>query len=90
MPISALYAYSGSKFGLGTTTEPGSESNILPTSSILGALKPVDPFSVICRFALGNQLNPTLPVKAPVLISADSNGKSKNWRSKTASTQIWL
>ncbi len=44
-PKSTPKDLSGFKSGLGTTTDPGSESKILATSSILGALKAVFKFS---------------------------------------------
>ena len=50
---SALYAYSESRLGFGTTTLPGSESNTFPTSSIFGALKPVDAFAINCHVSSG-------------------------------------
>ena len=44
-PKSAPNDLSGFKSGFGTTTDPGAESKILATSSILGALKAVFRFN---------------------------------------------
>jgi len=46
-------AYSASKSGFGTTTEPGSESNTFPTSSTFGALKAVEAFELITQSSAG-------------------------------------
>jgi len=49
MPISELYAYSGSKLGLGTVRMP-LFSLIFPISSIFGDLKPLEKFAFIFQF----------------------------------------
>ncbi len=52
------------KFGLGTTTAPGSESNTFPISSTFGALNPVDKFKFIDHLSFGLYVIPILPVTA--------------------------
>ena len=65
VPTSTLYRYSLFRDGLGKTTDPGSESNTLPTSSILGARNPVDKLEKSCQVGVGLNTTPILPVKAP-------------------------
>ena len=44
---------------------------------MFGALKAVDAFNFHCIVLLGIQLNPAVPVNAPVLISASLKGRLK-------------
>ena len=72
---SALYACSASRSGLGTTTDPGSESNTFPISSTLGALKPLEKFRPMDHEGFGVYDNPALPVIEASFIFAVLKGR---------------
>ena len=61
----------------GTTTDPGSESNTLPISSIFGALNAEEKLSFHCNSSFGDQLTPAVPVSALELLLASVKGKFK-------------
>jgi hypothetical protein len=75
-PTSIFQAYSGLRSGFGTTTIPGADSKTFPASSRLGALNPVDAFTVSSEFVVSFLTMPAEPVSAPLPIDIPVKGNS--------------